>query len=58
MNTQNSIPAKKLQQNSVSRRNLIRGAAGAALATGFLRPNLVRVGTIENQCKAPSVDEV
>ena len=40
MNTQNSIPAKKLQQNSVSRRNLIRGAAGAALATGFLRPNL------------------
>lgn len=30
----------RLEQKRVSRRNLIRGAAGAALGTGLLRPSL------------------
>jgi hypothetical protein len=38
MNEQNSISALRLQQKWVSRRNLIRGAAGAALGAGILRP--------------------
>jgi hypothetical protein len=39
MNKQDSISWKKFQQKCVSRRNLLRGAAGAALGTGLLRPN-------------------
>jgi hypothetical protein len=37
MNKQDPISSKKLEQKSVSRRNLIRGAAGVALGTGLLR---------------------
>jgi hypothetical protein len=39
MNKQDSISLKKFQQKYVSRRNLLRGAAGAALETGLLRSN-------------------
>jgi hypothetical protein len=39
MNEQDYISLKKLEQKWVSRRNLIRGVAGAALGTGLLRPN-------------------
>lgn len=39
MNEQNSISLKKFQQKWVSRRNLLRSAAGAALGTSLLRPN-------------------
>jgi hypothetical protein len=38
MNKQDPISWKKLEQKWVSRRNLIRGAAGAALGTDLLLP--------------------
>ena len=38
MDEQDSISWKKLHQKYVSRRNLIRGAAGAAIGTRLLRP--------------------
>jgi hypothetical protein len=44
MNKQDPFSWKKLEQKCVTRRNLIRGAAGAALGTGLLRPNLVYAG--------------
>lgn len=41
MNEQDSALWKNLQQKWVSRRSLIRGAAGTALGAGLLRPKLV-----------------
>ena len=41
MKEQDSISWKNLQQKWVTRRNLIRGAAGTALGAGLLRPKLV-----------------
>jgi hypothetical protein len=41
MNEQDSISWKNLQQKWVTRRNLIRGAAGTALGAGLLRPELL-----------------
>ena len=41
MNDQLSSAWKKLQDKWLSRRNLIRGAAGTALGAGLLRPSLV-----------------
>jgi hypothetical protein len=38
MNEQDFFLRRKLQQNRVSRRNLIRGAAGAALGAGLFCP--------------------
>jgi hypothetical protein len=40
MNEQDPNSWQKLQQKSLSRRNLIRGAAGTALGAGLLRPKL------------------
>jgi hypothetical protein len=44
MTEQSFISWKKVQEKWVSRRNLIRGAAGAALGTGLLLPNAVFAG--------------
>ena len=44
MNKQDPISWKKLEQKWVSRRNLIRGAAGAALGTSLLRANSADAG--------------
>ena len=41
MNEQDYSPWRKLQQRWLSRRGLIRGAAGMALGGGLLRPKLV-----------------
>jgi hypothetical protein len=41
MNEQDYSPWRKLQERWVSRRSLIRGAAGTALGAGLLRPKLV-----------------
>ncbi len=41
MNKQGPFSWNKLQDNLLSRRKLIRGAAGTALAGGLLRPKLV-----------------
>jgi hypothetical protein len=40
MNKQGPFSRNKLQDNWLSRRKLIRGAAGAALGAGLLRPEL------------------
>lgn len=40
MNEQDSISFKRLRQRWVSRRNLIRGVAGATLGTAVLRTTL------------------
>ena len=41
MSEQDFLSWKRLQQKCVSRRNVIRGAAGAALGAGLLSPKLV-----------------
>jgi hypothetical protein len=41
MNEPSCSPWKKLQEHFLSRRSLIRGAAGTALGAGLLRPKLV-----------------
>jgi hypothetical protein len=41
MNERNYTPWKKFQEKWLSRRSLIRGAAGTALGAGLLRPKLV-----------------
>jgi hypothetical protein len=61
MNEQNSISWKKLQEKWVSRRNLIRGAAGAALGTGLLRPNLAYAGHEDDdggRCQGPKLKPI
>ncbi len=60
MDEKNLISWKKLQQKSVSRRNLIRGAAGTAAGVGLLLGSGVRLPAREddddegnrNKCKA------
>jgi hypothetical protein len=44
MNKQNLISRQKLEQKWVSRCNLIRGAAGAAIGTGLLRAHSAYAG--------------
>ncbi len=60
MNKQDPISWKKLDQKSVSRRNLIRGAAGAALGTGLLRPNLAYAGDEDDDkgCRGPRLKPI
>jgi len=55
MDKQDPISRKKLEQKWVSRRNLIRGAAGVALGTGLLRPNSAYAGDEDDDkvCRGP-----
>jgi hypothetical protein len=60
MNKQDPISWKKLEQKWVSRRNLIRGAAGAALGTGLLRPNSAYAGHEDDNrgCRGPNLKPI
>src|SRR5271155_844694 len=60
MNKQDSISWKKLEQRWVSRRNLIRGAAGAALGTGLLRPASAYAGHEDDDrgCRGPILNPI
>ena len=61
MNEQDSISLKKLRQNWVSRRNLIRGAAGAAaLGGGLLRPNSANAWHDDDDkgCRGPIINPI
>jgi hypothetical protein len=60
MNKQDPISWKKLEQKCVSRRNLIRGAAGAALGTGFLRPSSAYAdqGDDNRGCRGPKLKPI
>ena len=55
MNKQDHISWQKLEQKWVSRRSLMRGAAGAALGTGLFRPTLAYAGDEDNDkvCRGP-----
>src|SRR5260370_30357996 len=58
MNKQDPISWKKLEQKWVSRRSLIRGAAGAALGTSLLRPNSTYDGdqNDDKECRGPRLN--
>ena len=59
MNEQDSISLKKLRQNWVSRRNLICGAAGAALGTGLMVPKPAYAWQEdEKRCKGPRLKPI
>jgi hypothetical protein len=61
MNEQNSISWKKVQQKWVSRRNLLRGAAGVAFGTSLLRPNAVYADhedERDGQCRGPRLKPI
>jgi len=60
MNKHDPIVWKKLEQKSVSRRNLIRGAAGAALGTSLLRPSSVHAGEEDDDkgCRGPRLKPI
>jgi hypothetical protein len=60
MNKQGSISSKKLEQKWVSRRNLIRGAAGAALGTGLLRATSASAGheVDDRGCRGPRLNPI
>jgi hypothetical protein len=60
MNKQDPISWKKLEQKWVSRRNLIRGAAGAALGTGLLRANSAYAGDDDDDkgCRGPRLKAI
>ena len=59
MNEQDSISLKKLQQNWVSRRDLIRAAAGAALGTGIVVPKPAYAWQEhEELCKGPRLKPI
>ena len=60
MNKQDPNSWKKLQQKSVSRRNLIRGAAGAALGAGLLRPGPAFAGQEDDDrgCRGPRLNPI
>jgi hypothetical protein len=53
MNEMNSIPWRRLQQKGVGRRNLIRGAAGAVLGAGILRPSPAHAWQDDDKCRGP-----
>jgi len=59
MNQKGSDVLKKLQQKSVSRRNLFRAAAGAALGTGIVVPKPAYAWQEEEKrCKAPRLKPI
>ena len=61
MNKQDPISWNKLEQKWVSRRSLIRGAAGAALGTGLLRPNSAYAGDRQDDdkaCRGPKLNPI
>ncbi len=59
MNQKGSDVLKKLQQNWVSRRNLIRAAAGAALGTGLVVPKPAYAWQEdEKRCKGPRLKPI
>jgi hypothetical protein len=60
MNKQDPISSKKLVQKCVSRRNLIRGAAGVALGTGFLRADSAYAGNQDDDrgCRGPRLNPI
>jgi hypothetical protein len=60
MNKQDPNSWKKFEQKSVSRRNLIRGAAGAALAAGLLHPGSAFAGQEDDdrECRGPRLNPI
>src|SRR5277367_1789866 len=60
MNKQDPNSWKKLEQKSVSRRNLIRGAAGAALGAGLLRASSALAGQEDDErgCRGPRLNPI
>jgi hypothetical protein len=52
VNEQDFVLGRKLQQNRVTRRNLIRGAAGAALGAGLFHPKPAYAGEDEDRHEA------
>jgi hypothetical protein len=60
MNKQDPISWKKLEQRWVSRRNLIRGAAGAALGTSLMRANSAYAGDDDDDkgCRGPRLKPI
>jgi hypothetical protein len=59
MNQKGSDVLKKAQQNWVSRRNLIRAAAGAALGTGLVVPKPAYAWQEdEKRCKGPRLKPI
>jgi len=60
MNKQDPISLKKIEHKWVSRRNLIRGAAGAALGTGLLRPISAYAGHEDEDrgCRGPRLNPI
>lgn len=56
MNEQNSNSWNRVHRQCVSRRNVIRGVAGAALGAGFLRPSAAEAdgqGNDKSHCRGP-----
>jgi hypothetical protein len=51
MNEQDSISWKKFAQRHLTRRNLIRGAAGAAVGVGLLRPKAALAGNDDDRAE-------
>ena len=60
MNEQVSISWRTFQQKCVSRRNLIRGAAGAALGTRLLHPNSAYAWQEDDDkgCRGPKINPI
>lgn len=60
MNKQDPISWKKLEHKCVSRRNLIRGAAGAAFGAGLLRPGSAYAdqGDDNKVCRGPKLKPI
>ncbi len=60
MNKLDPISWKKLEHKCVSRRNLIRGAAGAALGAGLLRPNPAYASHEDDDkgCRGPRLNPI
>src|SRR5260370_3988238 len=51
MNGQGSISWKRFEQRHLTRRNLIRGAAGAAVGVGLLRPKAALAGNDDDRAE-------
>ncbi len=58
MDEKNSISWKKLQQKSLSRRNLIRGAAGTAAGAGFLLGSGLRMPALAQEAAQKSCPDL